>query len=1062
MFVRNLSTSILILSMAVLFTGCPLMDYQTKRSGLNSSPEGSGKVNSGGILSAANYDFGDIAVNGTDTYTVTVTNTEGTPVDIDTIYLSSDDMTIVDDNCSGLTNMTGTCTFGVEFTPTNKGQYTEYAQVPYNDGQVYDNLFITLGGTGFTVQFPEQVAYWVPEQCIMKDTGDEQRVYCWGGNHGNPNRITAYLGYPQGEIIGDAPGEITGQSPIDFGTTEKIKKLVLGEDAACVLFENGAVKCWGEGYYGQLGHGSDTDQLDPTTAPFVTLPRPAVDIKAGDMSVCALLDNNDLMCWGWNADGRLGANISSQREFSPVYVNGFSGNLYDSQVTTSSHIEPVWTDTEFSSAAVEEIAFDKDQDGPTYVAYKDPNANNSITVKEFNKEYQQWLTLGSEGFTGSSISSPSIDAQNGKFVAFSDSTYFGKVTVKYWDDNMWKDAGSPGFSQGMANHINIHKYDTFDILVAYTDSMLGGKVAVKYAQSSQSFAWQDVPVTTNRARTPIIKSDYNDDVYLAYIDLDNSNAITVKKTTDLVNWTDIGIVGYGYQFDFKIRSGIPYILFKDDANGGKGTVVYYTGSNWEVLGNAGFTSDAIRDPALTIDLLGITHSQKVAYSQQSDGAVKVMVYDGSEWKDYVDPNVTSSVSGRIGIGSDNNIPCVVYSDFDNSFIGVQKCYKTQVSTPVISPDGGSFGSPQTVTITKTDNTGEDIYYTTCGGDPFEAGVTTYPYTGSITVDSNTVLKAIAIKDDHENSAVNVAYFSFDPGSQETVTEPEITFTHISGSDYSVAITTPTSSTKIMYTTDGTEPDRYTGTEYTGTFTISGDTTVKAMAYTTNDYITDFSVGKNLCIVLNSEDVKCAGGGVNGRLGDGDTSMHYAITPQAVLNIGGEPIKKIMTSDHSCVLLENGDLKCWGENYFGALGDGTFNDNPFPTLTTSLVDDFFIAMQVSCIKDASGYKCWGKNYGGNLGLGHHDNLNTIPGTYIDLPTSANVVSFIPNENSTYILSLEGAEIKFYGWGFNGDYGRLALEAITGTSYDDPGYCYGDEPGEMGDNIPLTMFDFRYIH
>ena len=36
--------------------------------------------------------------------------------------------------------------------------------------------------------------------------------------------------------------------------------------------------------------------------------------------------------------------------------------------------------------------------------------------------------------------------------------------------------------------------------------------------------------------------------------------------------------------------------------------------------------------------------------------------------------------------------------------------------------------------------------------------------------------------------------------------------------------------------------------------------------------------------------------------------------------------------HSCAILDNGDLKCWGKNNFGPLGDGTNTDTNAPSST----------------------------------------------------------------------------------------------------------------------------------
>jgi alpha-tubulin suppressor-like RCC1 family protein len=92
-------------------------------------------------------------------------------------------------------------------------------------------------------------------------------------------------------------------------------RLASGENHTCSILDNGGVTCWGSGFDGQLGYGNTTsigDDETPATNPvnggIVALPggRPAVAITAGDAHTCALLDNGRVTCWGAGTFGRLG------------------------------------------------------------------------------------------------------------------------------------------------------------------------------------------------------------------------------------------------------------------------------------------------------------------------------------------------------------------------------------------------------------------------------------------------------------------------------------------------------------------------------------------------------------------------------------------------------------------------------------------------------------------------------------------------------------------------------------------------------------------------------------
>ncbi|GAB5365072.1 hypothetical protein AAMO2058_001025200 [Amorphochlora amoebiformis] len=90
-----------------------------------------------------------------------------------------------------------------------------------------------------------------------------------------------------------------------------------GEDHTCVVIGRGeegkrSVKCWGSGFYGQLGSGSSSnvgDDPDETSKSFndVDLGNAnPVKVKAGAAHTCVLLDDGNIKCWGWGVCGQTG------------------------------------------------------------------------------------------------------------------------------------------------------------------------------------------------------------------------------------------------------------------------------------------------------------------------------------------------------------------------------------------------------------------------------------------------------------------------------------------------------------------------------------------------------------------------------------------------------------------------------------------------------------------------------------------------------------------------------------------------------------------------------------
>lgn len=130
---------------------------------------------------------------------------------------------------------------------------------------------------------------------------------CWG--RGDQGR----LGYGNTNDIGDNEAPSTAGNilavPMGLGPFTKVIQMSAATQHTCALFETGDVHCWGDNAFGQLGRGNTQalgDDEFPSTVPPVDLPAPAVHVTASGAHTCALLETNEVYCWGSNNFGELG------------------------------------------------------------------------------------------------------------------------------------------------------------------------------------------------------------------------------------------------------------------------------------------------------------------------------------------------------------------------------------------------------------------------------------------------------------------------------------------------------------------------------------------------------------------------------------------------------------------------------------------------------------------------------------------------------------------------------------------------------------------------------------
>lgn len=146
--------------------------------------------------------------------------------------------------------------------------------------------------------------------------------------------------------------------------------------------------------------------------------------------------------------------------------------------------------------------------------------------------------------------------------------------------------------------------------------------------------------------------------------------------------------------------------------------------------------------------------------------------------------------------------------------------------------------------------------------------------------------------------------------------------------------------------------------------------------------TQIAVGEvHMCALLADGTIRCWGLNAFGMLGNGliDISNPFPVEERPKEQVLGISTATQITVGfyHSCALLADGAVKCWGNNSSGELGDGTNTDSSVPVDVTGISDAEQISAHYgqTCASLASGpVKCWGANGYGELGNGTNTNSN----------------------------------------------------------------------------------------
>lgn len=171
-----------------------------------------------------------------------------------------------------------------------------------------------------------------------------------------------------------------------------------------------------------------------------------------------------------------------------------------------------------------------------------------------------------------------------------------------------------------------------------------------------------------------------------------------------------------------------------------------------------------------------------------------------------------------------------------------------------------------------------------------------------------------------------------------------------------------------------------------------------------------------CLVDEDHTAKCWGKNTYGQLGDGTNELRLA--PVTVKGIEKQVASIELGAEHTCAILLDGSANCWGNNYWGQIGDGTQTTHVLPQPVQGITDtikQLALGKGHSCaLLNGGGVQCWGENI---VAMS-----NSFTETYITRPAfvtglSNGVKSITAGINGTeYCALMDDGAVRCWGYGY----------------------------------------------
>lgn len=203
--------------------------------------------------------------------------------------------------------------------------------------------------------------------------------------------------------------------------------------------------------------------------------------------------------------------------------------------------------------------------------------------------------------------------------------------------------------------------------------------------------------------------------------------------------------------------------------------------------------------------------------------------------------------------------------------------------------------------------------------------------------------------------------------------------------------------------------------------------------------------RHTCALMTTGTIRCWGSGAQGQLGYGSTdSVGDDETPAEAgdVPLGGTAVAVSAGGSHTCAVMSTGAVRCWGARFHGQLGYGSPYAYPIDEVRTpeesgdvplggTAVAVSAGVLHTCALLDDGGVRCWGTGANGRLGYGDlnsvGDSPSNLPKDVGDVPLGGPAVAVSAGATHTCAV-LETGSVRCWGSGADGRLGYGSTDDV----------------------------------